>query len=459
MSYTTRCPACGTMFKVVPDQLKISDGWVRCGHCADVFDATLHLETWVPPTPPAAPPVPAQSQTTANAPVGTPVGVSAPPDVQKPPPSAERKEARPTVPSQPSTPVHAHVRSGHRGSAAHPSANATRAAASGMARVVPPPEGLLVKDMPGAGPAAAAPAAGADEPGETDFFSELQQFAAKVSGDEAPKEERLAEVGGPSRTVPSSPKPLPTRSGAVTSPTPRVVVEAPVKPVNFPFTSPGPIPGSEPASIQAPEEAVVGIAFTGTSPEVAMAAPSASEDEPPDEAEWVEPGFVQQARRRAYWESPAMRATLVSGVMLLSIVWAMQWAMFERNRLVAWKPSLQPTFQTLCGWVGCTLAPVQSIDDIVIDSTALVRRLGNFYSFDLVLKNTASMALAVPALELTLTDAADNVISRRVFLPRDMPGTPEVLAAGDSLPVSLRLSIVVGDSVPMSGYRALVFYP
>ncbi|HEX5738645.1 MAG TPA: zinc-ribbon domain-containing protein, partial [Hydrogenophaga sp.] len=49
MSYTTRCPACGTMFRVVPDQLKISDGWVRCGHCADVFDATLHLETWVPP--------------------------------------------------------------------------------------------------------------------------------------------------------------------------------------------------------------------------------------------------------------------------------------------------------------------------------------------------------------------------------------------------------------------------
>ena len=36
------------MFKVVPDQLKISDGWVRCGHCADVFDATLHLEDWTP---------------------------------------------------------------------------------------------------------------------------------------------------------------------------------------------------------------------------------------------------------------------------------------------------------------------------------------------------------------------------------------------------------------------------
>ncbi|MBU4518049.1 MAG: hypothetical protein KJ677_01455, partial [Gammaproteobacteria bacterium] len=62
MSFTTRCPACGTMFKVVPDQLKISDGWVRCGHCADVFDATLYLQTWEAPEPrpPAPEPAPAE---------------------------------------------------------------------------------------------------------------------------------------------------------------------------------------------------------------------------------------------------------------------------------------------------------------------------------------------------------------------------------------------------------------
>lgn len=43
MSLITRCPACGTMFKVVTDQLKVSQGWVRCGHCAEVFDASTHL--------------------------------------------------------------------------------------------------------------------------------------------------------------------------------------------------------------------------------------------------------------------------------------------------------------------------------------------------------------------------------------------------------------------------------
>lgn len=43
MSLVTRCPACGTHFKIVRDQLRISDGWVRCGRCSQVFDAPLDL--------------------------------------------------------------------------------------------------------------------------------------------------------------------------------------------------------------------------------------------------------------------------------------------------------------------------------------------------------------------------------------------------------------------------------
>lgn len=38
-----RCPACHTVFRVVPDQLRVSQGWVRCGRCAEVFNATLSL--------------------------------------------------------------------------------------------------------------------------------------------------------------------------------------------------------------------------------------------------------------------------------------------------------------------------------------------------------------------------------------------------------------------------------
>jgi predicted Zn finger-like uncharacterized protein len=44
MALITRCPVCGTLFKVVPDQLRISEGWVRCGQCAEVFDASHDLQ-------------------------------------------------------------------------------------------------------------------------------------------------------------------------------------------------------------------------------------------------------------------------------------------------------------------------------------------------------------------------------------------------------------------------------
>ena len=70
------------MFKVVPDQLKVSGGWVRCGHCAEVFDARLSLvEPPVLTTP--APALPSTAPATpppvlmASAPVAAPADFSA----------------------------------------------------------------------------------------------------------------------------------------------------------------------------------------------------------------------------------------------------------------------------------------------------------------------------------------------------------------------------------------------
>ena len=47
----TRCSACDTVFRVVPDQLRVSEGWVRCGRCSEVFNALeglVDLETGLP---------------------------------------------------------------------------------------------------------------------------------------------------------------------------------------------------------------------------------------------------------------------------------------------------------------------------------------------------------------------------------------------------------------------------
>lgn len=63
MSLATRCTSCGTVFRVVQDQLKVSEGWVRCGRCNEVFNAIeglFDLERDAPPNwkPPVAPPAP-----------------------------------------------------------------------------------------------------------------------------------------------------------------------------------------------------------------------------------------------------------------------------------------------------------------------------------------------------------------------------------------------------------------
>lgn len=85
MTLATRCPSCGTVFRVVQDQLRVSEGWVRCGRCNNVFHAVevlfdidsgepVHLglpassQTEVQPPPPAPPDPPSALQRPAPAP-------------------------------------------------------------------------------------------------------------------------------------------------------------------------------------------------------------------------------------------------------------------------------------------------------------------------------------------------------------------------------------------------------
>jgi predicted Zn finger-like uncharacterized protein len=91
MSLATRCTACGTVFRVVQDQLKVSEGWVRCGRCGEVFNALeglFDLERSAPPQPAARAAAPASGST------GTSVSGHAPLD------AAPAPLVRPLEPAQ-----------------------------------------------------------------------------------------------------------------------------------------------------------------------------------------------------------------------------------------------------------------------------------------------------------------------------------------------------------------------
>jgi len=95
MALTTRCPQCGTSFKVVPDQLRVRNGLVRCGACSTVFDgrACLLPASGAPSTPSAVPPVVAPAAAAAApvlaTPPAAPVAATPPRYVPAPPASAE----------------------------------------------------------------------------------------------------------------------------------------------------------------------------------------------------------------------------------------------------------------------------------------------------------------------------------------------------------------------------------
>lgn len=65
MPMVTRCPSCGTLFRVAPQQLQARRGQVRCGRCMTVFDGFAALAAAPDLTPPESVPAAARSADTA----------------------------------------------------------------------------------------------------------------------------------------------------------------------------------------------------------------------------------------------------------------------------------------------------------------------------------------------------------------------------------------------------------
>ena len=397
MSLITRCPACATQFKVSPDQLKLSDGWVRCGHCSDVFDANRYLESRAPGATQSRSsgiyqaPIPSSGEPSAQPSVDTVPSASSNAKV-----AAQAERAHPFGPQAVSaTPPAGDLDLDLTLNQPDPPLDTDQAQPRALDRFVPTPQLDQATTQQGD--------RGTED--TSDFHNELQRFAAGQG--KPPKGDRA------------------------------------VMPVGTNLVPPATVPA--PAPIAAVQQTKASVAQ--------------SRDGPQDVAAAMEPDFVRQARRRAFWRSPGVRSLLTVVVLLLSALLAAQWALQERDRLAARYPDLRPLLASLCEPLGCTIDAVRDLQAVVIDSATLTRRVGDFYSFDLVLKNTSATALAVPALELSLTDTADTVISRRVFLPDELLGVPPLLPPQSTVSVSLRLSLPVGSELPMAGYRALVFYP
>lgn len=330
MSLITRCPACRTMFRVVPDQLRISNGWVRCGKCEEIFDAALQMQE-----------VPASEVPAADSPDTVPY--------MPEPATAGAAQPRP--------------KKGGRKKAA-----GTRVA--GSVGDGAPEDAVRAR-------VAVADTAGQAEQGQP------SEFRARADDASAALSARSASTA----------------------------------------------PVSVPASGGMPEETAAELSFMrkhGDSP----------------------------------WQRTWVRVVLVIAGHFLLFALAVQVVVHERDRLVAMEPDLKPMVEVVCEQLGCVIRPLRQIDSVVIDSSAFSKVKGDIYKLSMTLKNRSPIDLAMPMVELTLTDTLDQPLLRKVLKPEELGASSGVMAASSESQITLALSVQLnGMTERVAGYRLLAFYP
>jgi hypothetical protein len=324
------------MFKVVPDQMRVSEGWVRCGKCEEIFDAAANLQ----------------------------------------------EEA------------------------------------------APPPD-----------------APGGDSPDTVPFEGAL---AAAMATDAQPR--RTAGAGGRAPDEPDQPAPAA---------------------LDFELREPRADAGLvlEPALPSAhllPEGSAYGVA--DAQPQAEPAASGRGIAAPEQARPASELSFMRDANRSSRWHRPLVRATLMVFALLLALGLAVQVLVHERDRVVAFEPGLRPLVEDVCLLLGCRVAALRQIESVVIDSSAFSKTRSGAYRLSLTLKNTAPIDLAMPAVELALTDTLDHPLLRRVFQPEELGVKSGVIPAASEIQSTLVLTLRTngngnGNGERVAGYRLLAFYP
>ena len=340
MNMITRCPACETMFKVVPDQLRISAGWVRCGQCNEIFDASSHLLDAIPTELSPASAVPA--------------------------PVVELAENAPPAPV--------------------------------FTEPVLLPELSVPKQL---------------SPLDSPNVQTVGTDSGEVVIDRGAAGSPVIEVD--EVTLNSESLMMPTNPDArvVGVDVPKVIDEA-VK--------------GEPVAFSPPVESI---------------------------------SFLANDNQGVLVKKSIYRGGLVVLSVCLVFGLIFQGVYRERLRLSAWEPRLSPWFERACEVLGCSLGPLLKIDSISVDSSTFAKLRADTYRLSFSLKNSATMPVAFPAIELTLTDALDRPFLRRVLRASDLGIKDTFIVAGAERPVSIDITVQSAAALPdrVAGYRLVAFYP
>ncbi|MBK9115519.1 MAG: DUF3426 domain-containing protein [Betaproteobacteria bacterium] len=147
---------------------------------------------------------------------------------------------------------------------------------------------------------------------------------------------------------------------------------------------------------------------------------------------------------------------------LLAAVLVLQAVFHFRDGLAAHVPTTKVVLERLCAFAGCTIRPLRDVSALSIDASDLQADPAHrgLLILTATLRNRAPYAIGYPHLELTLTDAQDQVVVRRALAPADyVSGTANHAAgiAGNAeVPVKL---FIDASATTQAGYRLYLFFP
>jgi predicted Zn finger-like uncharacterized protein len=188
---------------------------------------------------------------------------------------------------------------------------------------------------------------------------------------------------------------------------------------------------------------------------VSDAKPAASDDEAIDydnRFAWDRPKKRSRARTAMY----------VSAIVALVLAFMGQLAWNYRDRLAAYVPTLRPVLTRLCALASCEVRPLREVAGLAIDASDLQADPAHkgLLILTATVRNRASYPVAFPHLELTLTDAKDQVVVRRALAPAEYAGGTANLDAGivGNGEIAIKL-FLDASATSQSGYRVYLFYP
>ena len=147
---------------------------------------------------------------------------------------------------------------------------------------------------------------------------------------------------------------------------------------------------------------------------------------------------------------------------MLVIVLGAQALFHFRDAIAAHWPQTKPALIRLCALADCQLKPLQDISGLSIEASDLQADPAHkgLLILSATIRNRAAHALGYPYLELTLSNAQDQIVVRRAFAPGEYLSGAANLDGGIAGNAELTVKLFIDASTTsQAGYQVYLFYP